>query len=199
MLQSIITIVCAFLAGILSGLICKSKDKCGRNKKFWDFIYRHRLWLRLGMCALIIASYAVGVIYICQNFSYEIKVASFLHCPFVAPAFACALLFFLGYICIYIKEFLKMETCNAIFFWRTAQIKPAANIALNSTLLISFIALAVYLTIFYVVVNGALVLQALNSSMFISAIVVLFIFLGIALFIHISKKAAEVFVNWLKS
>ena len=198
MLQSIITIFCAFFAGILSGLICKANEKYERNKNFWYHVYKRRLWLRLGLCALIIAPYTVGAIYICQNFSYEIEITSFLYCPFVAPAFACTLLFFLGYTCIYIKEFLKMETLNAIFYWRRAQIKPAANIASNSTLLISFIALAAYLTIFYVV-NGALVLQALNSSMFISAIVVFFIFLGIAFFIRGNKGATEVFVNWLKS
>ena len=110
MLLSIITIVCAFFAGILAGLVDKAQSKFpkAKYKAFWDFLYQHRLWLRLGAVSLSILAYALGVTALYSNVPYP-------HVPFIAPAVICFFLLLLGYTTIHIKTFLQLRSYKNIF------------------------------------------------------------------------------------
>ncbi len=197
MFQSIITIVCAFLAGIVSGLICKAKEKWENGKKFWLFIYCHRLWLRLGLCMLLIGSYAVGLTYILQNFNTNLDMRTFLHAPVVAPTLVCAFSFLFGYISIYIKDFFTAPSNEALCVY-DVRIEDAVSIAYNSILLILFIVSSVQFTILDME-RGIPLLPALNQSLLLAALLTLFLVLVIYAAIKLVTTIIWGFINWLKS
>ena len=191
MLLSIITIVCAFFAGILAGLVDKAQSKFpkAKYKAFWDFLYQHRLWLRLGAVSLTILAYALGVVALYSNAPYP-------YVPFIAPAVVCFFMLLLGYTSIRIKDFLQIQSYKNIFNY-TTESTPVRNLVLNSTLLILFLALSVDGTIFFMQEEKHL-LYALEQAMLISAILII-----LALFVTgfgycFIRKITIAFIDWLK-
>lgn len=192
MLLSIITIVCAFFAGILAGLVDKAQSnvpKINKNIAFWSFLYQHRLWLRLGAVSLTILAYALGVTALYSN-------APLSYITFIAPAVVCFFLLLLGYTTIHIKAFVQLRSYKNIFEYSTRE-TPKLNIALNSALLISFLVLSIDGTISFLQ-DGEPLLHALNQSMLISAFLVIFAFFVVGVGYYFIRNATIAFIDWLK-
>ena len=191
MLLSIITIVCAFFAGILAGLVDKAQSKFpkAKYKAFWDFLYQHRLWLRLGAVSLSILAYALGVTALYSNVPYP-------HVPFIAPAVICFFLLLLGYTTIHIKTFLQLRSYKNIFEYTTRE-TPFRNLMLNSILLISFLVLSVDGTIFFMQ-EGKHLLYALEQAMCFSAILIIFALFVAGFGYYFIRKITIAFIDWLK-
>lgn len=191
MLLSIITIVCAFFAGILAGLVDKAQSKFpkAKYKAFWDFLYQHRLWLRLGAVSLSILAYALGVTALYSNAPYP-------YVPFIAPAVICFFLLLLGYTTIHIKAFLQLRSYKNIFEYTTRE-TPFRNLMLNSILLISFLVFSVDGTIFFMQ-EGKHLLYALEQAMCFSAILIIFALFVAGFGYYFIRKITIAFIDWLK-
>lgn len=191
MLLSIITIVCAFFAGILAGLVDKAQSKTpkAKYKDFWEFLYQHRLWLRLGAVTLSILAYALGVVALYSNVPYP-------HLPFIAPAVVCFFMLLLGYTSIRIKDFLQIQSYKNIFNY-TTESTPVRNLVLNSTLLILFLVLSVDGTIFFMQ-EGKHLLYALEQAMLISAILIILVLFVAGFGYCFIRKITIAFIDWLK-
>ncbi len=191
MLHSIITIICAFLAGVFAGLIDKAQSKFPKAKyrNFWNFLYQHRLWLRLGAVSLFILAYALGVTALYSNAPYP-------HVPFIAPAVICFFLLLLGYTTIHIKAFLQLRSYKNLFDYR-AESTTKLDITINSSLLIIFLIFSVDGTIFFVQ-EGDSLLYALEQALVISAIMIILAFFVICVGCHYIPKVTTAFIKWLK-